>query len=181
MKKAFFIVAATVMTLISSSEAWAQQTVEQRLAALEAKVARYEAILKYLSVNTNVMYGLKGPHVIFTGANVHILSGSGSTDDGMSSVQRPSRRHQPRGLGNLIIGYNENCGAEKVRTGSHNIILGTCHAYSAWGGFVAGFDNEISGQYPTVSGGSRNKATAIAASVSGGTLKTASGANSHLP
>jgi hypothetical protein len=60
------------------------------------------------------MNGLKGPHVIFTGVNVHILSGAGMTNDGKA----------PRGLGNLIIGYNELVpGYDNLRTGYHNLVI----------------------------------------------------------
>ena len=58
-----------------------------------------------------------GKDVFFTGVNVHIVSGSGSTDDGGTLS----------GLGNLILGYNalgNDLGAGDVRTGSHNLVLG---------------------------------------------------------
>jgi len=48
-----------------------------RLAALEANPIF--ALGEYVTVNRNTLNGLKGPHVIFTGANVHVRSGSGST------------------------------------------------------------------------------------------------------
>ena len=47
-----------------------------------------------------------------TGANWQIVDGSGSTDG------------TPRGVGNLIVGYNEQRGSGDNRTGSHNIIGG---------------------------------------------------------
>jgi hypothetical protein len=55
------------------------------------------ALDPFVSVNGNPVDGVVGPNIYITGANVHIVSGSGSTSDG-------SHR---RGLGNLIIGYNE--------------------------------------------------------------------------
>ncbi len=45
------------------------------------------------------------------------------------------------GTGNIIIGYNE--GTSEERTGSHNLVIGTDHSFSSYGGIVAGTDNEI--------------------------------------
>ena len=109
---------------------------------------------------------LAGPHIIFTGANVHIRSGSGYTDDA------------PNGLGNLIVGYNENPWTY-ARTGSHNMVIGPEHGYSSYGGFVAGVRNRISGVDSSVSGGRFNQANGNQSSVSGGLSKTAT-ANSCL-
>ena len=50
----------------------------------------------YISVETGAVNGLAGPHIIFTGANVHIRSGSGTTQE-----------DDPVGKGNLVVGYNE--------------------------------------------------------------------------
>ena len=102
--------------------------------------------------------------VIFSGANVFIQSGSGSTNDDGSIT----------GLGNLIVGYDENTGAQ-TKLGSHNLIVGGNHSYSSYGGFVAGDTNTISGPYATVTGGKLNSATGDAASVSGGYGNTAGG------
>lgn len=55
------------------------------------------ALADHVTIVPGIVNGLRGPHVMFEGVNVHIRSGSGSTSDGGSPV----------GLGNLIIGYNE--------------------------------------------------------------------------
>ena len=169
MKRALLIVAAMVITLVFTAGAWAEEPLANRLDRLEAKVARYEAILRYLVVDTNTINGLRGPHVIFRGANVHIQSGSNATN----------------GLGNLIIGNNEMPGGGPSptgtnRTGSHNLVIGFGHSYSASGGFVAGTMNSISGQASSVSGGYRNRAVGQNSSVSGGDHNTASGQASSV-
>ena len=170
MKRALLIVAAMVITLVFTAGAWAEEPLANRLDRLEAKVARYEAILRYLVVDTNTINGLRGPHVIFRGANVHIQSGSNATN----------------GLGNLIIGNNEMPGGGPSptgptnRTGSHNLVIGFGHSYSASGGFVAGTMNSISGQASSVSGGVRNRAIGQYSSVSGGEHNTASGQASSV-
>ena len=71
------------------------------------------------------------------------------------------------GLGNLILGYDENDGTD-VKTGSHNLILGAHHSYSSTGGLVAGYDNSISGVSASVGGGRNNSAGGDYSSVSGG-------------
>ena len=179
------------------------------IAALERKIAVLEgsgaqALSPYVSVQTGAVNGLAGPHIVFTGANVHIRSGSGAT-----------REAAPVGKGNLIVGYNEkpvrrewvadangqetrlasdpaNSGslleesgyyrelpgevlAASDRGGSHNLIVGPRHIYASSGGFVAGYDNALRDDYASVSGGRDNTASGEAASVSGGWDNTASG------
>ena len=75
----------------------------------------------------------------------------------------------PNGLGNLIVGYNElREGGENRRNGSHNVVVGTQHAFSSVGGLVVGRHNEIRGAFASISGGARNTAAGEHASISGG-------------
>ncbi len=103
-----------------------------------------------------------GTDFIFTAVNVHVRSGSGSTNAA------------PNGLGNLVVGYNELRDESQVRTGSHNLVVGSFHNYSSYGGLVAGEDNTISGPFASVSGGASNVASRDHASVSGGFVNWAS-------
>jgi hypothetical protein len=100
--------------------------------------------------------------VIFEGANVHVRSGSGATDDGGT----------PTGLGNLVIGYDEAPQIPRLpspdRAGSHNLIVGPGHEYTSYGGLVAGTENAVSGAGASVTGGIFNLASGVAASISGG-------------
>jgi hypothetical protein len=104
-----------------------------------------------------------GNDITFSGVNVHIVNATGTTDGTVN------------GLGNLIVGYNELRGSGDDRTGSHNIVVGKRHNYSAYGGLVVGDRNTISGIYASVSGGYNNRASGTYASVSGGDSNTASG------
>jgi hypothetical protein len=97
--------------------------------ALKARIAILEAKLVYMSIESGTVNGLSGPHVIFTGANVHIRSGSDSTDDNGAL----------KGLGNLIVGYNEERSSINDRTGSHNIVVGAKNNFSSYGGLVVGY------------------------------------------
>jgi hypothetical protein len=113
--------------------------------------------------NKTFHFSRVGNDVFITGANLHILSGSGATNGPVN------------GLGNLIVGYNESRGGGDDRTGSHNIVVGMENNFSSYGGLVVGDLNTISGDFASVSGGKANTANGTFASVSGGNANTASG------
>jgi hypothetical protein len=113
------------------------------------------ALDPFVSVDPNPEIGVAGPHITFTGANIHIVSGSGRTDDNIFNGGLLT------GLGNLIIGYDEeppppmdNSGLPPLgpgeRAGSHNLVIGGRHKFTnfAYGGLVAGDFNEISAGGP---------------------------------
>jgi hypothetical protein len=156
-------------------------TLQTQLAAVQSNKAL--ALGPFVSVDPNPEIGVVGPNIIFTGANIHIVSGSGVTNEGSN----------PRGLGNLIIGYDEDPksyfrgfdgGPEGGfplspgdRGGSHNLVIGEAHRFTraAYGGLVAGVLNTIDSIGASVSGGYANTASGGYASVSGGGFNTASG------
>ena len=170
-------------------------TKDQRdtLADLKDKLAAIKTLstlTPFISVEKRTINGLKGPHVLLTGVNVHIRSSSGKTHDGKSLM----------GLGNLVIGFNEEPSSPKYnpqidRRGSHNLIIGEKHRYSSYGGLVAGSRNTIrkpgasviagtsntaNGDYASVTGGSGNVASGSAASVSGGQNNVVDGQSSSV-
>jgi len=104
-----------------------------------------------------------GDDIYIEGANLHVINGSGSTDG------------TTNGLGNIIIGYNEERDSGDDRTGSHMLVVGALNNYSSYGGIVVGWTNTTSGPYSSVSGGAENTASEDHASVSGGRNNTASG------
>jgi hypothetical protein len=138
-------------------------------------------------IETEKINGLRGPHVIIEGANLHVRSGQGMTGFPVC----PGTCQTRSGLGNLIVGYNELPYMEAPRRGGmHNLIVGPEHEYTGTGNFVAGrhnsvwnrgtsitggIDNVARGSYSSVSGGRENVATGFAASVSGGRENAASG------
>jgi prophage DNA circulation protein len=128
---------------------------------------------KYIKVDTNVLNGVTGPHILITGANVHVRSGSGFTDDNINVGGTL------KGLGNLIIGYNESPAALS-RAGSHNLVGGSLNSFSSFGGMVFGIRNTLSGQYATIASGDTNTASGVAASVLGGNQNRATGSNSTV-
>jgi hypothetical protein len=132
-------------------------------ADLQAAVSTLQALTAPLS--------LTGTELTITGVNVHIVSGSGRTDDFVGSGGTLTA------LGNLIIGYP---GRDSVypRTGSHNLVLGDHNGYTSYGGLVAGQGNQILGPYCTITGGTGNTARNYWSSVNGGFSNLASGQGS---
>jgi len=150
-----------------------------RVAALEAQVAALENKTQFMSVDTtNTINGLSPPHAFFEGANVHIRSGSGCSNDGdPDAVSLCDLPINLTGLGNLIVGYNELPPGLMAgeRGGSHNLVIGFSHKYSSSAGFVAGVKNTITGTSSSISGGFGNEASGLESSISGGLNSIASG------
>jgi hypothetical protein len=158
-------------------------TLQGQLAAIRSNHALL--LGPFVNVDPNPEIGVIGPNIIFSGANIHIVSGSGSTDD----------NGNPTGLGNLIIGYDEDpknyfdrspvadLGGLPLsplnpgdRGGSHNLVVGAANRFTrdALGGLIVGTANTIQGYGVSVSGGG-NTASGYGASVSGGFSNSASG------
>lgn len=142
-----------------------EQSLHNLIGDAETRYTGYQTFFDHVTVDLDRLEGLSGPHLIFTGANVHIQSGWGYTEDGNT------------GLGNLIIGHNDDHPGETplVRTGAHNLVIGSAHAYSSYGGFISGHGNTVNGPYTSVSGGTENTANGPVSSVSAGKRNTASG------
>jgi hypothetical protein len=159
------------------------QTSNTALQTQVAAVQSNHALLlgPFVNVDPNPEIGVIGPNIVFSGANIHIVSGSGATNDNFSAT----------GLGNLIIGYNEdpqfyfdespgddlplsplNPGD---RGGSHNLVIGAANRFTraTFGGVVVGTANTIDGYGASVSGGAGNTARFYGASVSAGFLNFA--------
>lgn len=129
----------------------------EKLAAFsESEEAQLKALLKYVSVQPSGVDAK--PTVQFSGANVQIVNGEGSTKTA-------------NGEGNLVVGYDEKPGAQ---TGSHNLILGEEQTFTSFGGILGGKENTISAPFASATGGSKNTASGENASVSGGNGNTAS-------
>jgi len=78
----------------------------------ETRIADLETLLASASLENG------GNDLIFSGVNLHLRDGSGSTSG-------------TNGLGNLIIGYNEDEWVANPRNGSHNLVVGDNHTYSS--------------------------------------------------
>jgi hypothetical protein len=150
-------------------------TAKANITVLNAKVhtletANVSKLNPYVSVVATSINGLVGPHVIFSGCNVHVQSGSGVTD-----------YVPPNGLGNLVIGYDEMLGSSDAsRTGSHNLVIGRANDFSGFGGFVGGYGNWINGNFSSVFDGSFNGASGGNAAVLTGEHNWATAADSSV-
>jgi hypothetical protein len=127
---------------------------------LEERVAALEDLLRHVSRDGN--------DIFVTGANLHVVNGSGNTTT-------------TNGLGNVIVGYNEARGVEEDnRTGSHMVVVGRGHNYGGFGGIVAGYWNSATGPWSSVLGGDSNLASGSFATVSGGNHNEASGLHASV-
>jgi len=145
-------------------------------------------LASYLTVETD---NQGNPVAIFSSINVHVNNGTGTT----SSIN---------GLGNLIVGYDENTNdlqeecslgiyqdqttcetnneiwALTHKSGSHNIVVNSGHNYSRAGGLIAGINNSLLNDNSSVTGGENNRATNLSSSISGGEFNRASGEYSSV-
>ena len=145
------------------------------------------------ALESNTVLGLDGllslgsvlgqPTALFEGVNVQIMDGTGSTIS-------PPAALGSRGLGNLIIGYDEtssssvcsvgphlnltdctNAGADwdsNQKRGNHNLVLGLGNNYAQSAGAVFGLRNTVNRDYSTVTGGMNNVSAGTTSSITGG-------------
>jgi hypothetical protein len=151
------IVDADTLDGLDSGDLYTQAEVDALLAAYDARITALEELLASVTLENG------GQDFVFTGVNVHVRSGSGSTSGTIN------------GLGNLIVGYNEARSFGSDKSGSHNLVVGPRHNYTSYGGLVVGVENTISGYFASISGGYGNHASGLWSSVSGGEDNTASG------
>lgn len=139
---------------------------------LTAQLDLVDDLADVLTIEPGELNGLAGPHVIFEGANLHVRSGTGATDDGGS----------PTGLGNLVIGYDEMATNQSSgdRDGAHNLVLGRGHTFTSTGGIVAGEENSISAPFASILAGRENVASGSHSCVSGGAFNQATGEESSV-
>jgi hypothetical protein len=169
--------AVLLVLLLPPAESAQENGLASRVAELEAQVAAMEEILEFVYVETEEINGLRGPHFIIEGANVHIRSGLGQTYPRGCPGGRPDGCVSTNSLGNLIVGYNELDPTQPTgRVGMHNLVVGPEHDYAiSHGGFVAGFRNRIQTIGASVTGGAANQALNAFSSVSGGENREAPG------
>jgi len=137
-----------------NSPSSALQTTLDTVEALETENA---ALRAYLSVDADT------DTVTLSGANLYIQSGSGATDGSVN------------GLGNLILGYNEDATGDDARGGSHTLVIGREHSWTSHGGLITGYDNAITAAGAVVLSGEENTASAELSVVTGGFRNDAEG------
>lgn len=153
-------------------------SLSSQVTGLQASTDQLLQKTQFLSIQTDPITGSLDMYV--TGTNLHILNGLGATNGNPAHPYGTYSSYvEVNGKGNLIIGYNESRvpdgSGPDVRTGSHNLIIGTSQNYSSFGGINVGLFNNIGGAYSSVTCGIGNQATGFASSVTGGDHNIASG------
>lgn len=137
-------------------------------------------LAKYVRVELGALNGVRGPHVVFTGVNLHVRSGRNATNDNLALS----------GLGNLIVGYNETqstpviydaAGCDRTLTGSHNIVMGDGNMFTSYGGLVVGSNHCVTSPNTSILAGSTNEAHGPNSSILGGTRMGTFGPNETVP
>ena len=159
------------------------RALQSEVTALKAEVETKQDAMDCLYQAGNGLY--------VDGCNLHVQDGTG-----ISGQYGTLPNSVPNGLGNFIVGYNEDHPDGSEKTGSHNVIVGAHHTYTNQSGLVTGDSNTItgfgaaviggeenvaSGPWSSVSGGSQNKASHFNSSVSGGNGNVADGDSETLP
>ncbi|MFT7676272.1 MAG: hypothetical protein ACI8QC_000242 [Planctomycetota bacterium] len=135
------------------------QSLLTRIQELELQIETLVDKTQFMTVVQEDLNGMAGPHMVIEGANVHVRSGSGATDDGGT----------PTGLGNLVIGYNEIGSLSPAdRIGAHNFVMGKRNAYTKIAGIVAGADNRIDGTFAAIIAGRHGRVSGEFSSITGG-------------
>ncbi len=153
-------------------------SINLRLTNLDTRAAALETKTADMSIVHLTYEGQSYKTVRFSHVNVQIVNGTGATDtstDGNFTVGT--------GLGNLIIGYNEEADNTTVypsnRTGYHNLIVGSVNNYTSYGSVIFGKANTVESKYSTVTGGYGNKAAKPFSSISGGANKSTPNSSSN--
>ena len=125
------------------------RTLDSAVESVDQRVAYNERTLGPLQ------YDARSKTVTFTGVNVQIRNGTGSTaGDG-------------DGTGNLIVGWNE-ADDNDARTGSHNVIVGSNHAWEGHSGVAVGMDHALLSDGGASIGGEANTVAAMGSVLIGG-------------
>ena len=124
---------------------------------MQSIIAAQQEYIQALQQHISVTEG----QVLISGANLQVVSGLGQTDG------------EVNGKGNVIVGYDEDFA--NVKTGSHNLVIGSYHNYTSFGGLVSGYENSILGEFCSVTGGAFNSASGINCTILGGGNNAATG------
>lgn len=161
-------------------------TLQGQIQAQQQALETFAPLLNLVSVAERSSFGQNTWNL--SGLNIRLDNGTGTTYG------------ESNGLGNLILGYNEDEGghrneegslvAGEVRVGSHNLVVGAGHTYGSNGSLLGGYNNSLFGQgaailsgqaslatgtWSAILGGLDNRATATNTCISGGHSNTASG------
>jgi hypothetical protein len=162
--------AACSMYAANPIEALQQEVAElrQQLASQQQQLSALRplaALAPFITVDLNPEEGVRGPNIVFHGANVHILAIPlpGPTYPSAAVIA------EYNGLGNLIIGEDLNSEYHPPfpRTGTNNLVIGQYNGWTGTNCIVGGMDNEAAGDGNLVLG-YWNKINAYRSAILGG-------------
>ena len=178
-----FLLAEASVLLVAGQAGDQQLQQRTSIGKVAALTPEQEEILGHMSiVYLNDGAGGTCKTIRITGTNLQIVNGLGATN---GYTYKPWECDplltQTNCVGNLIVGYNELDGTD-VRTGSHNLVVGPYHSYSSFGGMLGGLNNEIglAGCSSSVTGGTRNRATAKFTAITAGAWNETAGSYSAI-
>jgi hypothetical protein len=172
MKQIQIIAAAFLLARLAHAETPAQM--ETQIKALQVTITSQNATIAalqrqvtliaqnpalglgpFVTVDPNPEYNVRGPHIVFHGANVHITDGALNTTGPNGSLNTLGAN----GLGNLFIGYDlfPETTDNPQRGGSHNLILGDGHQFTKTGCILSGWMNEVYAANSEAIGGVQNQ------------------------
>ncbi|MCO4771532.1 MAG: hypothetical protein KDA24_15980 [Deltaproteobacteria bacterium] len=156
--------------MLCADAASASNPICQRLATTENRVAEHadavvsldvamESVGQRVEYNERTLspmdYDPSTKTVTLTGVNLQVRNGTGSTAG------------EGDGTGNLIVGWNEQDDNDN-RDGSHNVVIGSFHAYENHSGLAVGVDHALLGDGGAVLGGEANTVAGAGSVVVGG-------------
>lgn len=140
-----------------------------RVAQLEAQV---ELLLSLVHENPDPdgileSFSKSGSSIFLDDADLHISGGNLHVVNGLEDTATVN------GLGNIIIGYNEERDSDHPtpvndRSGSHMLVVGARQNYASHGGIIVGASNATTGPFASVIGGYYNEALASYSAILGG-------------
>jgi hypothetical protein len=127
------------------------QALDLRIAALEEKLAAL-----------SVVHQGALPTWRIAGVNVQLINGSGQTD-------------VANGVGNLIVGYNEDPNMGLNDSGSHNVLVGMGHGHLSHSGLAVGSGHHLRAPGAAAVGGEGSEARGAYSALIGGADNTTYG------
>lgn len=122
---------------------WILEQAKEYADSLQPAAAKAAEVLTHFTRVDNDIY--------ITDANLHIVSGNLHVVNGTRSTTTAN------GMGNVIIGYNEErLDGTDNRTGSHMLVGGKENNFTGYGGIVMGQNNDNRAPFSSIMGGDYN-------------------------
>lgn len=172
------------LALLVMSAASAQPGKPEDSQGLAARVAELEAqveLLLSLADNAGILdsFSKSGSDIYLNNVNLHLVGGNLHVVNGLEDTATAN------GLGNVIIGYNEDRDSTHTspindRSGSHMLVVGARQNYNSYGGILSGSSNSAAAPFSSLIGGYYNETSGNYSSILGGVQNLTSGTASAM-